>query len=110
MELFGRRLVLVFLLFMVLCLLRLIALLYQLIMRMSSSPVLFPFLLLVLVQFYIQKNPFAPTLHFNYRYFETDHAPKDTPGAPMQWWFGGGTDLTPAYDVKHFHSVQKNCL
>ncbi|KAK6926632.1 Coproporphyrinogen III oxidase, aerobic [Dillenia turbinata] len=42
------------------------------------------------------KNPFAPTLHFNYR----------------SWWFGGGTDLTPAYiveeDVKHFHSVQKD--
>ncbi|XP_075645897.1 coproporphyrinogen-III oxidase 1, chloroplastic-like [Castanea sativa] len=57
------------------------------------------------------KNPFAPTLHFNYRYFETD-APKDAPGAPRQWWFGGGTDLTPAYifeeDVKHFHSVQKS--
>ncbi|KAG8066221.1 hypothetical protein GUJ93_ZPchr0004g38407 [Zizania palustris] len=56
------------------------------------------------------KNPFAPTLHFNYRYFETD-APKDAPGAPKQWWFGGGTDLTPSYiieeDVKHFHSVQK---
>lgn len=56
------------------------------------------------------KNPFAPTLHFNYRYFETD-APKDAPGAPRQWWFGGGTDLTPSYiieeDVKHFHSVQK---
>lgn len=56
------------------------------------------------------KNPFAPTLHFNYRYFETD-APKDAPGAPRQWWFGGGTDLTPAYifeeDVKHFHKVQK---
>ncbi|KAJ8622201.1 hypothetical protein MRB53_030730 [Persea americana] len=53
------------------------------------------------------KNPFAPTLHFNYRYFETD-APKDAPGAPRQWWFGGGTDLTPAYifeeDVKHFHT------
>ncbi|MCL7042770.1 hypothetical protein MKW94_004865, partial [Papaver nudicaule] len=52
------------------------------------------------------KNPFAPTLHFNYRYFETD-APKDAPGAPRSWWFGGGTDLTPAYvfeeDVKHFH-------
>ncbi|GFS44730.1 coproporphyrinogen III oxidase [Actinidia rufa] len=32
----------------------------------------------------------------------------DAPGAPRQWWFGGGTDLTPAYifeeDVKHFHS------
>uniref|UniRef100_A0A2P2NGU8 coproporphyrinogen oxidase n=1 Tax=Rhizophora mucronata TaxID=61149 RepID=A0A2P2NGU8_RHIMU len=56
------------------------------------------------------KNPFAPTLHFNYRYFETD-APKDAPGAPRQWWFGGGTDLTPAYiseeDVKHFHLIQK---
>ncbi|KAK4279024.1 hypothetical protein QN277_016790 [Acacia crassicarpa] len=56
------------------------------------------------------KNPFAPTVHFNYRYFETD-APKDAPGAPRQWWFGGGTDLTPSYifeeDVKHFHSIQK---
>ncbi|KAK4800555.1 hypothetical protein SAY86_021042 [Trapa natans] len=56
------------------------------------------------------KNPFAPTLHFNYRYFETD-APEDSPGAPKQWWFGGGTDLTPSYifedDVRHFHSVQK---
>lgn len=57
------------------------------------------------------KNPFAPTLHFNYRYFETE-APKDSPGAPRQWWFGGGTDFTPAYifeeDVRHFHQVQKD--
>lgn len=34
----------------------------------------------------------------------------DAPGAPRQWWFGGGTDFTPAYifeeDVKHFHSVK----
>lgn len=56
-------------------------------------------------------NPFAPTLHFNYRYFETD-APQDVPGAPRSWWFGGGTDLTPSYifdeDVKHFHLVQKS--
>uniref|UniRef100_A0A8R7UWA9 Oxygen-dependent coproporphyrinogen-III oxidase, chloroplastic n=1 Tax=Triticum urartu TaxID=4572 RepID=A0A8R7UWA9_TRIUA len=60
-------------------------------------------------------NPFAPTLHFNYRYFETE-APQDitaadAPGAPRQWRFGGGTDLTPSYiieeDIKHFHSVQK---
>lgn len=33
----------------------------------------------------------------------------DAPGAPRQWWFGGGTDYTPAYifeeDVKHFHQV-----
>ncbi|KAK3121280.1 hypothetical protein QOZ80_8BG0650030 [Eleusine coracana subsp. coracana] len=55
-------------------------------------------------------NPFAPTMHFNYRYFETG-ADEDAPGAPRQWWFGGGTDLTPSYiieeDVKHFHSVQR---
>jgi len=56
------------------------------------------------------KNPFAPTVHFNYRYFETD-APPDVAGAPKAWWFGGGTDLTPSYifdeDVAHFHQVQK---
>eukprot|EP00616_Rhizochromulina_sp_CCMP1243_P012873 CAMPEP_0118977460 /NCGR_PEP_ID=MMETSP1173-20130426/21479_1 /TAXON_ID=1034831 /ORGANISM="Rhizochromulina marina cf, Strain CCMP1243" /LENGTH=383 /DNA_ID=CAMNT_0006927575 /DNA_START=38 /DNA_END=1186 /DNA_ORIENTATION=+ len=48
------------------------------------------------------KNPFAPTMHFNYRYFETDQ------GA---WWFGGGTDITPSYlfeeDMKHFHGTYK---
>jgi len=48
------------------------------------------------------RNPFAPTMHFNYRYFETDG------GA---WWFGGGTDITPAYlnedDMKHFHGTYK---
>ncbi|XP_024519752.1 coproporphyrinogen-III oxidase 1, chloroplastic isoform X1 [Selaginella moellendorffii] len=56
------------------------------------------------------KNPFAPTVHFNYRYFETD-TPKDVEGAPRSWWFGGGTDFTPSYifdeDVKHFHEIQK---
>jgi len=47
-------------------------------------------------------NPFCPTIHFNYRYFETDNG---------HWWFGGGTDITPAYvdeeDMKHFHGVYK---
>lgn len=42
------------------------------------------------------------------RYF-LPHLLADSPGAPKQWWFGGGTDLTPAYifeeDVRHFHSV-----
>ncbi|CAK9169881.1 unnamed protein product [Ilex paraguariensis] len=37
------------------------------------------------------------------------HTFADSPGAPRQWWFGGGTDLTPAYlceeDAKHFHSL-----
>jgi coproporphyrinogen III oxidase len=52
-------------------------------------------------------NPHCPTMHFNYRYFETD----DWNGIPGQWWFGGGTDITPSYlveeDMKHFHGVYK---
>ena len=55
-------------------------------------------------------NPMAPTMHFNYRYFETD-APAGVEGAPRAWWFGGGTDLTPSYlfkeDVSHFHGTYK---
>jgi len=49
------------------------------------------------------KNPMAPTMHFNYRYFETDGG---------VWWFGGGSDLTPSYldvdDVKNFHQSYKD--
>eukprot|EP00871_Galdieria_phlegrea_P003906 jgi/Galph1/4516/GphlegSOOS_G3184.1 len=49
------------------------------------------------------KNPMAPTVHFNYRYFETERG---------VWWFGGGTDLTPSYlfeeDAKHFHQCLKD--
>lgn len=56
------------------------------------------------------KNPMAPTVHFNYRYFETD-APQGVEGAPRAWWFGGGTDITPSYvfdeDITHFHGVHK---
>jgi len=48
------------------------------------------------------KNPHCPTMHFNYRYFETDFG---------TWWFGGGTDITPSYldkeDMKHFHGTYK---
>ncbi|MEZ6197015.1 MAG: oxygen-dependent coproporphyrinogen oxidase [Planctomycetota bacterium] len=51
-------------------------------------------------------NPFAPTAHANYRYFELEG--EDDTGA---WWFGGGADLTPSYlfeeDAVHFHSVLK---
>ncbi|CAL5410613.1 unnamed protein product [Camellia sinensis] len=74
----------------------------------SSVPV--PFFATGISSVLHPKNPFAPTLHFNYRYFETE-TPKDSQGAPRQWWFGGGTDLTPAYifeeDVKHFHLVKE---
>lgn len=77
----------------------------------STKPGPIPFFAAGISSVMHPKNPFAPTLHFNYRYFETD-APKDASGAPRQWWFGGGTDFTPAYifeeDVRHFHQVQKN--
>jgi coproporphyrinogen III oxidase len=48
-------------------------------------------------------NPYAPTAHCNFRYFEAQ-APD---GKRSAWWFGGGVDLTPYYpcleDVRHFH-------
>ena len=56
-------------------------------------------------------NPMAPTVHLNYRYFETSD-PKDPIHGDKNWWFGGGTDLTPSYlfpeDVKHFHQTIKD--
>lgn len=59
-------------------------------------------------------NPMAPTVHLNYRYFETSD-PRDpvnaTGTAQQNWWFGGGTDLTPSYlfeeDAIHFHKTIK---
>jgi len=52
-------------------------------------------------------NPMAPTVHLNYRYFETANAD----GTPNAWWFGGGSDLTPNYlfdeDAIHFHKTIK---
>ena len=47
------------------------------------------------------RNPWVPTVHLNYRYFE----------AGPVWWFGGGADLTPYYpfleDARHFHRTLK---
>lgn len=55
-------------------------------------------------------NPHAPTVHFNYRYFEIKD-PSDPDGPPKAWWFGGGSDLTPTYlyedDARHFHGLYK---
>ncbi len=49
-------------------------------------------------------NPFVPTVHANFRYFER--------GDGSSWWFGGGADLTPSYlfeeDATHFHQTFKN--
>jgi len=56
------------------------------------------------------RNPHAPTVHANYRYFEVSD-PKD-PSKVVAWWFGGGCDLTPSYlyaeDAIHFHETLKN--
>uniref|UniRef100_A0A8C6WSY5 Oxygen-dependent coproporphyrinogen-III oxidase, mitochondrial n=1 Tax=Neogobius melanostomus TaxID=47308 RepID=A0A8C6WSY5_9GOBI len=53
------------------------------------------------------KNPHIPTVHFNYRYFEVEEE-----DGSKQWWFGGGTDLTPIYineeDALHFHKTLKD--
>ncbi|KAK5823396.1 Coproporphyrinogen III oxidase-like protein [Linnemannia elongata] len=53
-------------------------------------------------------NPNAPTVHFNYRYFELG---SEDGGEPVSWWFGGGCDLTPTIlyeeDAVHFHRVIK---
>lgn len=53
------------------------------------------------------KNPHIPTVHFNYRYFEIEEE-----DGSKQWWFGGGTDLTPVYineeDALHFHKTLKD--
>ncbi|TFK68752.1 coproporphyrinogen III oxidase [Pluteus cervinus] len=64
------------------------------------------------------RNPHAPTVHANYRYFEITEPVK--PGEAgegiepkvLAWWFGGGADLTPSYlyeeDAVHFHTTLKS--
>ena len=53
------------------------------------------------------KNPMAPTVHANWRYFEMYNEKGDV----IDQWFGGGQDLTPYYlfeeDAIHFHQTCK---
>ena len=55
------------------------------------------------------RNPYAPTVHMNVRFFI---AKKE--GLDDIWWFGGGMDLTPYYgfdeDAVHFHQTLKTML
>ncbi|HMC86433.1 MAG TPA: oxygen-dependent coproporphyrinogen oxidase, partial [Chitinophagaceae bacterium] len=55
-------------------------------------------------------NPYVPTVHANWRYFELYDAHDNV----CDRWFGGGTDLTPYYlfeeDAKHFHQNIKNTM
>ncbi len=54
-------------------------------------------------------NPFVPTVHANYRYFELYD---EEGGERRDAWFGGGADLTPYYlfdeDARHFHKTHKS--
>jgi coproporphyrinogen III oxidase len=56
------------------------------------------------------KNPMAPTVHANWRYFEM-YPKSPSFGGVGEAWFGGGQDLTPYYlfeeDGKHFHQICK---
>jgi coproporphyrinogen III oxidase len=51
------------------------------------------------------RSPMVPTVHLNVRCFELT----DDDGAPLDRWFGGGSDLTPYFpfedDAAHFHRV-----
>jgi coproporphyrinogen III oxidase len=55
-------------------------------------------------------NPYVPTVHANWRYFEL----YDQQGSKLDSWFGGGADLTPYYifkeDGKHFHTTLKQAM
>ncbi|MBO9151163.1 oxygen-dependent coproporphyrinogen oxidase [Chitinophaga sp. GCM10012297] len=54
------------------------------------------------------QNPFVPTVHANWRYFEL----YGENGEVKDSWFGGGADLTPYYifeeDGAHFHRTFKD--
>jgi coproporphyrinogen III oxidase len=55
-------------------------------------------------------NPYVPTVHANWRYFEL----YNEAGEPVDAWFGGGSDLTPYYifpeDGEHFHRTLKEAM
>lgn len=51
-------------------------------------------------------NPYVPTTHANIRFVAVER-----PEGRVQWWFGGGFDLTPYYgfleDCQHWHRTAK---
>ena len=55
----------------------------------------------------------APTVHANFRMMQVEETDPVTGKARRTWWYGGGSDLTPAYlfeeDAVHFHKTLKVC-
>jgi coproporphyrinogen III oxidase len=55
-------------------------------------------------------NPYVPTTHANWRYFEL----YGEDGNVVDRWFGGGADLTPYYlfeeDARHFHKSFRDAM
>jgi coproporphyrinogen III oxidase len=55
-------------------------------------------------------NPYVPTTHANWRYFELYNEGGDV----IDRWFGGGADLTPYYlfeeDARHFHKSFRDAM
>ncbi|MFK7897635.1 MAG: oxygen-dependent coproporphyrinogen oxidase [Myxococcota bacterium] len=53
------------------------------------------------------QNPYVPTCHANFRFFEA----KGEAGQVPVWWFGGGFDCTPYYgfeeDAVHWHQTAR---
>jgi coproporphyrinogen III oxidase len=64
------------------------------------------------------RNPHAPTVHLNVRFFIAPGsgaaASGDAAARDDVWWFGGGMDLTPHYgfvdDARHFHAACRDAL
>lgn len=64
------------------------------------------------------RNPFAPTVHLNVRFFIAPGSAAEPSGAAQAredvWWFGGGMDLTPYYgfadDARHFHATCRDAV
>lgn len=85
----------------------------------QNNPTSLPFFAAGLSLVIHPRNPSAPTVHANYRYFELTEPPSqsETISSPstepkvLAWWFGGGSDLTPSYlfeeDAQHFHRTLK---
>ena len=84
-------------------------------MPLPDSPEGLPFFAAGLSLVIHPRNPHAPTVHANYRYFEITEPktsePDNSKDKVLAWWFGGGSDLTPSYlyeeDAVHFHSTLK---